>query len=224
MSSLCESTCSKADRGYRCCRRDCLVLPLQPRGAMMSPYSMPQARSVDNSIWPNRSQAKKSSMRRSVIINGSWSLLGVKTKLRPPYLNRPSSETISMRLLSATGVHPRNVTFDGAKHPKVLSYIDVLRDKKPVGDRVVVIGAGGIGFDVCEFLAHEHDDAHPAPSTNVGAYLSYWGIDPDNEARGGITNVEPKRPAPARQLPCCNAQRKVGARLVKPRGWIHRTT
>ena len=100
----------------------------------------------------------------------------------------------------------------------------MLRHKKPVGDRVVVIGAGGIGFDVCEFLAHEHDDDH-LPSTNVGAYLSYWGIDPDNEARGGITNVEPKRPAPARQITMLQRSKgKVGARLGKTTGWIHRTT
>ena len=152
-------------------------------------------------------------------------LTGVKTKLDTAVSESTFNRDDFDEVVIATGVHPRSVTFDGAKHPKVLSYIDVLRHKKPVGERVVVIGAGGIGFDVCEFLAHEHDDDHPAPSTNVGAYLSYWGIDPDNEARGGITNVEPKRPAPARQITMLQRSKgKVGARLGKTTGWIHRTT
>ena len=152
-------------------------------------------------------------------------ITGVKTQLQTPISETTLSPNDFDEVVVATGVHPRRVSFEGATHPKVLSYIDVLRDKKPVGKRVVVIGAGGIGFDVCEYLAHEHDEDHPAPSTDVPTYLAYWGIDPDNEARGGITNVEPKRPKPARQITMLQRSKgKVGGRLGKTTGWIHRTT
>ncbi len=152
-------------------------------------------------------------------------ITGVTTRLNTVV----EEETLSRRefdeVVIATGVHPRQVRFPGADHPKVMSYIDVLRNKKPVGEEVVVIGAGGIGFDVCEYLAHNHDEAHPGPSQNVQAYLEYWGIDPDNEARGGITNIEPQRPSSIRKIKMLQRSKgKVGGRLGKTTGWIHRTT
>ena len=152
-------------------------------------------------------------------------ITGVTTRLNTVV----EEETLSRRefdeVVIATGVHPRQVRFPGADHPKVMSYIDVLRNKKPVGEDVVVIGAGGIGFDVCEYLAHNHDEAHPSPSQNVQAYLEYWGIDPDNEARGGITNIEPQRPSSIRKIKMLQRSKgKVGGRLGKTTGWIHRTT
>ncbi len=124
-------------------------------------------------------------------------------------------------IVIATGVHPRLPTFPGMDHPKVLSYIDVLRDRKPVGDAVAVIGAGGIGFDVSEFLTHPKD----APPINVADYLREWGIDPNNEARGGIEGITPVHPKPARQITMLQrSSGKMGGRLGKTTGWIHRAS
>uniref|UniRef100_A0A7S0YTD3 Uncharacterized protein n=1 Tax=Hemiselmis tepida TaxID=464990 RepID=A0A7S0YTD3_9CRYP len=122
----------------------------------------------------------------------------------------------------ATGVLPRKVTFPGSDHPKVVSYIDVLRHHAPVGKKVAIIGAGGIGFDVAEFITH--DASHPPPS--VESFTSEWGIDATNTARGGVEGVQPVKPTLG---PCDKVyllQRKaskVGAGLGKTTGWIHRT-
>src|SRR5690606_34800434 len=85
-------------------------------------------------------------------------------------------------ILLATGVSPRTPAIDGVDHPKVLSYLDVLRDKKPVGKTVAVIGAGGIGFDVSEYLTHEGD----SPALNPEKFNAEWGIDTTYAERGGI--------------------------------------
>mmetsp|Transcript_25234 Transcript_25234/g.58464 ORF Transcript_25234/g.58464 Transcript_25234/m.58464 type:complete len:714 (-) Transcript_25234:456-2597(-) len=122
----------------------------------------------------------------------------------------------------ATGVVPRKVSFPGSSDPKVMSYLDVLRHKKPVGKRVAIIGAGGIGFDVAEFITH--DPSHPPPS--VASFTAEWGIDATNTARGGVGGVAPVSPTLG---PCDKVwllQRKtskVGAGLGKTTGWIHRT-
>lgn len=117
----------------------------------------------------------------------------------------------------ATGVTPRQLNIEGIQHPKVLSYIEVLRDKKPVGKRVAVIGAGGIGFDVSEYLTHVGDSA----TLNPKKFFAEWGIDRDYQNRGGITqpDVEPS----AREI--FLLQRKnaaVGSTLGKTTGWIHK--
>eukprot|EP00957_Ditylum_brightwellii_P035194 2668826-Ditylum_brightwellii.AAC.1 len=89
----------------------------------------------------------------------------------------------------ATGVDPRTPPIPGLDHPNVLSYIDVLRHKAKVGRRVAVIGAGGIGFDVAEYLLH-HDDKTDhditADEVNPQEFLSDWGVDGTNEKRGGL--------------------------------------
>jgi 2,4-dienoyl-CoA reductase (NADPH2) len=121
----------------------------------------------------------------------------------------------------ATGVMPRDPGIEGLRHPKVLSYVDVLQRDAEVGQRVAIIGAGGIGFDVAEFLGHPpHDPAdHPEPV----AFARQWGIDMTLSARGGVKDV-PAEPEPL-QREIWLLQRKSskpGKGLGKTTGWVHR--
>ena len=86
----------------------------------------------------------------------------------------------------ATGVEPRTPPIPGIDHPKVLSYIDVLRHKRDVGKDVAIIGAGGIGFDVAEYLVHSGEMDLKADAVDVGGYMEEWGVDMTNEARSGL--------------------------------------
>ncbi|MFJ7987350.1 FAD-dependent oxidoreductase [Streptomyces sp. NPDC096351] len=118
----------------------------------------------------------------------------------------------------ATGVSPRTPGIAGVDHPSVLSYLDVLRDGAPVGERVAIIGAGGIGFDVAEFLTDGGEGASQDPET----YFRQWGVDTSYENRGGLRT--PERAAPPRQVHLLQRKEsKVGAGLGKTTGWIHRT-
>ncbi|AYN42844.1 NADPH-dependent 2,4-dienoyl-CoA reductase [Streptomyces dangxiongensis] len=118
----------------------------------------------------------------------------------------------------ATGVTPRVPDLPGVDHPRVLGYLDVLRDGAPVGERVAVLGAGGIGFDVAEYLTDGGDKAHEDPET----YFRQWGVDTAYQAPGGL--AAPERPAPPRQVHLLQRKTtKVGAGLGKTTGWIHRT-
>lgn len=122
-------------------------------------------------------------------------------------------------IILATGVSPRKITIEGADHPKVVSYVDVLTETVTAGKKVAVIGAGGIGFDVSEFLSTE--DPHHTPS--IQEWLAEWGIDPDNEVRGGIEGIKPQIPESPREIKIFQrTEGKVGARLGKTTGWIHR--
>ena len=122
----------------------------------------------------------------------------------------------------ATGVEPRDPKIPGQDHPKVLSYIDVLRHGKPVGERVAIIGAGGIGFDVAEFLTHGD---HPSTTLDLPAWKAEWGITDPAEARGGLAASGPRVTPPARQVTLLQRKKgKLGAGLGKTTGWIHRTT
>ncbi|MEJ6489002.1 NADPH-dependent 2,4-dienoyl-CoA reductase [Leucobacter sp. USCH14] len=121
-------------------------------------------------------------------------------------------------IVLATGVLPRRPVIEGLDHPKVVGYLDVLRDRVPVGDRVAILGAGGIGFDVAEFLTSETDE-DPA---DVAGFLSYWGVDTEYRRPGGLTvavDAPPKRSVVMLQ----RSAGKLGARLGKTTGWIHRT-
>ncbi|UWQ25277.1 NADPH-dependent 2,4-dienoyl-CoA reductase [Leisingera aquaemixtae] len=121
----------------------------------------------------------------------------------------------------ATGVLPRDPAIPGQDRDNVLSYIDVLRHKKPAGQRVAVIGAGGIGFDVSEFLLEE---GH-SPATDLPAWMKEWGVADPAEHRAGLAPEGPQPAAPARQVTLL--QRKAerhGKRLGKTTGWIHRAT
>ncbi|MFF4963755.1 FAD-dependent oxidoreductase [Streptomyces sp. NPDC001037] len=118
----------------------------------------------------------------------------------------------------ATGVTPRVPDIPGVDHPRVIGYLDVLRDGAPVGDRVAVLGAGGIGFDVAEYLTDGGDKASEDP----GTYFRNWGVDMDYRAPGGLT--APRRPAPPRTVHLLQRKStKVGAGLGRTTGWIHRT-
>ncbi|CUH98728.1 NADPH-dependent 2,4-dienoyl-CoA reductase [Leisingera aquaemixtae] len=121
----------------------------------------------------------------------------------------------------ATGVLPRDPAIPGQDRDNVLSYIDVLRHKKPAGQRVAVIGAGGIGFDVSEFLLEK---GH-SPATDLPAWMKEWGVADPAEHRAGLAPEGPQPAAPARQVTLL--QRKAerhGKRLGKTTGWIHRAT
>ncbi len=124
-------------------------------------------------------------------------------------------------VIVATGVEPRDPKIPGQDHPKVLSYIDVLRHGKPVGERVVIIGAGGIGFDVAEFLTHGD---HPSTTLDLPAWKAEWGITDPAEARGGLAASGPRVTPPARQVTLLQRKKgKLGGGLGKTTGWIHRT-
>ncbi|MGV9394568.1 FAD-dependent oxidoreductase [Streptomyces olivaceus] len=117
----------------------------------------------------------------------------------------------------ATGVTPRLPDIPGVDHPSVLGYLDVLRDGAPVGDRVAILGAGGIGFDVAEYLTDGGDKAHEDP----GTYFRRWGVDTGYRAPGGL--AAPERPAPPRTVHLLQRRTtKVGAGLGRTTGWIHR--
>ena len=100
------------------------------------------------------------------------------------------------RVVLATGVLPRELKLPGIDHPKVLSYVDVLRHQKPVGERVALIGAGGIGFDVAEFLAAPR----PSPSLDVAAYMEEWGVDMAHESARRTPRARPRPDAAAEAL------------------------
>ncbi|MBT2118465.1 NADPH-dependent 2,4-dienoyl-CoA reductase [Dyella sp. LX-66] len=119
----------------------------------------------------------------------------------------------------ATGIAPRKVAFPGSDDARVLSYLDVLAHNRPVGQRVAIIGAGGIGFDVAEFLA-EHA---PSPTTDVVRWTREWGVDMRLDARGGLLAAAPEKPA--RQIWLMQrSEGRPGARLNKTTGWVHRAT
>jgi 2,4-dienoyl-CoA reductase (NADPH2) len=104
----------------------------------------------------------------------------------------------------ATGIQPRVPAIVGIDHPKALNYLDVLRDDKPVGQRVAVIGAGGIGFDVSEYLTHVGKSGAVAP----GKFYEEWGIDTDYTQAGGLR--PPQVEAPRAACTCCSEVRQGG--------------
>lgn len=121
-------------------------------------------------------------------------------------------------IVVATGVTPRQLQFEGIDHPKVLSYIQVLKERVPVGKRIAIIGAGGIGFDTAEYLTHEGDSG----SLNPEKFYAEWGIDTSYAHVGGLKAAELEKSEREIYL----LQRKsasVGAGLGKTTGWIHRT-
>jgi 2,4-dienoyl-CoA reductase (NADPH2) len=120
-------------------------------------------------------------------------------------------------IVLATGITPRAVSFPGSDDPRVLSYLDVLARDHPVGPRVAVIGAGGIGFDVAEFLV----ERAPSPTTDVARWSREWGVDRQMAHRGGLQPAEPESPAREVWL-LQRSEGRPGARLNKTTGWVHR--
>jgi len=123
-------------------------------------------------------------------------------------------------VILATGIKPRKLAVDGIDHPKVLSYLQVLRDKTPVGEKVAIIGAGGIGFDVATFLAESGESL----TTNPDAWLDTWGVDKSYQQAGAL-NTEKLFSKVATKRDITLLQRKttkVGKGLGKTSGWVHR--
>ncbi|HLV17766.1 MAG TPA: NADPH-dependent 2,4-dienoyl-CoA reductase [Pseudomonas sp.] len=124
-------------------------------------------------------------------------------------------------IILATGIVPRTPDIAGIEHPRVISYLDALLERKPVGKRVAVIGAGGIGFDVSEFITHDG----VSTSLDREAFWKEWGIDLGLTARGGVAGVKPQPQAAAREVYLLQRKKtKVGDGLGKTTGWIHRTS
>jgi 2,4-dienoyl-CoA reductase (NADPH2) len=148
-------------------------------------------------------------------------LTGVETRLQTRVDAQALIDAGFDEVVLATGVTPRTPAIDGIDHAKVCSYIDVISGRRRPGARVAIIGAGGIGFDVAEFLVHEG----PAPSTDTDRWLHEWGVDKTLAARGGIEGVKAMPEPPARQVWLLQRKaEKVGSRLGKTSGWVHRST
>jgi len=123
-------------------------------------------------------------------------------------------------VILATGIVPRTPEIEGIHHEMVLNYLDVLKDKKAVGKRVAIMGAGGIGFDVAEYLTH----GQRQPSLDKQAFMQEWGVDLTVSHAGGLSLKPDVEPSPREVFLLQRKKTKVGAGLGKTTGWIHRTT
>ncbi len=144
-------------------------------------------------------------------------LTGVTVKLNKRIEDAAELESFD-EIVLATGVTPRTPDIEGITHSKVLSYIDVLRDRANVGPNVAIIGAGGIGFDVAEYISHDGNDSSLNPKT----FMAEWGVDDTFETAGGVTNFNPKHESQRKVTLLQRKSSKVGKNLGKSTGWIHR--
>lgn len=145
--------------------------------------------------------------------------LGVKvqlnTRVDTEFLNSGDYDAVVI----ATGVTPRTPKIPGIDHPSVVSYVDTITGTVKIGQRVAIIGAGGIGFDVAEFLTHGKD----TPSLDIPVFMREWGVDMSLKARGGVEGVQPYLEAVPRQVTLLQRKdQKIGSSLGKTTGWIHR--
>ncbi len=122
-------------------------------------------------------------------------------------------------IIVATGVTPRKIDLPGIDHPKVLSYAEVLEKGKQVGDSVAIIGAGGIGFDIAEFLSQHGTST----SLDTKAFMKEWGVNMELSTRGGLTTPVPEA-SPRKIYLLQRKHGKLGANLGKTTGWIHRSS
>ncbi len=120
-------------------------------------------------------------------------------------------------IVFATGVLPRTPSITGIDHRKVVSYYDVLTRNRPVGQRVALIGAGGIGFDMAEFLTQ----SHPSPTTDIARWSEEWGVDTSYSTRGAVTKPHPE-PSERQVWLLQRTPGKPGEKLNKTTGWVHR--
>ena len=123
------------------------------------------------------------------------------------------------QVVLATGVMPRLPAIEGIAHPNVRGYLDVLRDKCKVGNTVALIGAGGIGFDVAEYLLH----SGTSPSLDPPRFFAEWGVDTTYAERGGLKPAQVEK-SPRKLVLLQRKASKVGDGLGKTTGWIHRTS
>jgi 2,4-dienoyl-CoA reductase (NADPH2) len=147
--------------------------------------------------------------------------LRLGTSVTPDLISKEGFDEVIL----ATGIKPRSPSIPGINHPKVISYLDLISGKVTAGKKVAVIGAGGIGFDVCEFLCSSdgHSESHSS-SKDIQKFLEEWGIDPKNEARSGIESIKPHFPPSPREITLLQRKnQKFGGSLGKTTGWIHRT-
>ncbi|MCL6271279.1 NADPH-dependent 2,4-dienoyl-CoA reductase [Sansalvadorimonas sp. 2012CJ34-2] len=120
-------------------------------------------------------------------------------------------------IIVASGVSPRIPDMPGTKHPKVVTYQEVLGKKMKLGDRVAILGAGGIGFDMCEYLTHEGKSL----TLDKDAWMREWGVDGSNEKRGGLNEAEIE-PSPRKVYMLQRKTSSFGKGLNKTSGWVHR--
>ena len=148
-------------------------------------------------------------------------LTGVATRLQTKATTERLLEEKFDEVILATGVTPRTPDIEGIDHPKVLSYVDVLLHKKAVGRRVAIIGAGGIGFDVAQYITHQK----LSTSLDLDAFLKEWGVDKEYHHPGGLLPSRPRIPAAVRDVYLLQRKAsKIGETLGKTTGWIHRVT
>ena len=146
-------------------------------------------------------------------------LTGVKLALNQRVTAQELAAGGYAHVVLATGVSPRTPDIEGINHPKVVGYLDVLRDKCPVGKTVALIGAGGIGFDVAEYLLH----SGTSPSQDPAKFFAEWGVDTSYSTRGGLTPEHIEK-SPRKVYLLQRKAKKVGDGLGKTTGWIHRTS
>ena len=141
--------------------------------------------------------------------------LNLDTRVSAEQLNNSSFDEV----IIATGITPRMPAIEGIDHPSVVNYVDVILNKHPLGKRVAIIGAGGIGFDTAEYITHSGESS----SLNIDQFMSEWGIDMSLDARGGIEGCSPKvKPSPREVFLLQRKTSKIGSGLGKTTGWIHR--
>ncbi|MBT6263904.1 MAG: NADPH-dependent 2,4-dienoyl-CoA reductase [Halieaceae bacterium] len=147
--------------------------------------------------------------------------LGVNVKLN----TRVDADTIAAgnfdHTMVATGIIPRQPNIPGIDHPMVMGYIDAINGTRPIGKKVAVIGAGGIGFDVTDTITHDG----PSAAVDIDVFAKEWGVDFENHPRGGVTGVEPVVAKADREVWLMQRKEtKVGRGLGKTTGWTHRLT
>ncbi|GAB3485403.1 oxidoreductase [Marinomonas epiphytica] len=146
-------------------------------------------------------------------------LTGVQVNLNS-WVDAESLESLGYdEVVLATGINPRTPDIEGVDHSKVLSYLDVMAGK-PVGQKVAVIGAGGIGFDISEYLIHTSEQQN----LSIEEFMGQWGVDMTLSVRGGVEGVKQNFVKAPREVYLLQRKKsKVGAKLGKTTGWIHRT-
>ena len=141
--------------------------------------------------------------------------LNLDTRVSAEQLNNSNFDEV----IIATGITPRMPAIEGIDHPSVVSYVDVILNKHPLGKRVAIIGAGGIGFDTAEYITHSGESS----SLDIDQFMSEWGIDKSLDARGGIEGLKATvNPSPKEVYLLQRKTSKIGTGLGKTTGWIHR--
>jgi len=145
---------------------------------------------------------------------------GVDLKLLTPVASEDMLNSNFDEVIIATGIEPRKPDLEGSSHKKVITYLDVLKYKKEVGKKVAIIGAGGIGFDVAEYLSHSGKSLSLRPE----AWANEWKVDLEHQLPGGLLAKAEIEPSPREIVLLQRKASKVGAGLGKTTGWIHRSS